>query len=169
MKNRRNSQIKEEPPSSRSQNSRGRETNSSSLNNKTKEANNSKNKGQVAPSSSSRTNRGKAEISRRTTSSQLSKRIRALVAKEAAKDLQLPTTSFQSLILVRAARPPTTATFLNTRARRFTRRSSSWFSICKATSWSIRTKFVSRLFTPCATFSMITRATPESPSTLRLS
>ena len=169
MKNRRNSQIKEELPSSRSQNSRGRETNSSSLNNKTKEANNSRNKGQVGPSSSSRTNRGKAEISRRTTSSQLSKRIRALVAKEAAKDLQLPTTSFQSLILVRAARPPTTATFLNTRARRFTRRSSSWFSICKATSWSIRTKFASRLFTPCATFSMITRATPESPSTLRLS
>lgn len=169
MKNRRNSQIKEGPVSSRSQNSRGRETSSSSLNNKTKEANNSRNKGQVEPSSSSKTNRGKAEISRRTTSSQLSKRIRALVAKEAAKDLQLPTTtSFQSLILVRAARPPTTATFLNTRARRFTRRSSSWFSICKATSWSIRTKFASRLFTPCATFSTITRATPESPSTLRL-
>ena len=169
MKNRRNSKIKEEPPSSRSQNSRGKETNSSSLNNKTKEASSNRNKGQEAPSSNSKTNRGKAEISRRITSSQLSKQIRALVAKEAAKDLQLPTaTSFQSLILVRAAKPPITATFLSTRARRFTRRSSSWFSICKATSWSIQTKFASRLFTPCATFSMITRATPESPSTLRL-
>ena len=167
MKNRRNRQIKEEP-SSKSQNSRGKETNSSQ-NNKIKEANNSRSKEQVAPSNSSKTNRRKAEISRQTTSSQLSKLIRAQVAKEAAKGLQITTaTSFQSLILVRVAKPPTTATFPNIQARRFTRRSSSQFSICKATSWSIRTKFASRLFTPCATSSMITRATPESPSTLRL-
>ena len=123
MKNRRNRQIKEEP-SSKSQNSRVKETNSSQ-NNKIKEANNSRSKEQVAPSNSSKTNRRKAEISRQTTSSQPSKLIRAQVAKEAAKDLQITTTSFQSLILVRVAKPPTTATFPNIQAHRFTRRSSS--------------------------------------------